>query len=186
MGCGGGAGVGVSVGLGWAVSPHQQPLQTSRDLGRAEPGAWVALKPRLLNRGLPSALAPAARSESESWRATGLLPVPCRTACLEPQQRKAGSANALHGDVDHEIGSYTGRSAWLGVCVRVSLCAHAHACRQVETLALLGPSCRLSGMQSSRSSESALWEFSRIPDSSPANGDQGRPLSCACCLHPHR
>lgn len=77
------------------------------------------------------------------------------------------------GEVDHETGSYTGRSALLGVCVYVSVCAHAHACRQVETLALLGPSCRLSGMQSSRSSESALWEFSRIPDSSPANGDQG-------------
>ena len=77
------------------------------------------------------------------------------------------------GDVDHEVGSYTGRSALLGVCVYVYVCAQAHACRQVETLALLGPSCRLNGMQSSRSSESALWEFSRIPDSSPDKGDQG-------------
>ena len=88
------------------------------------------------------------------------------------------------GDVDHEVGSYTGRSALLGVCVYVYVCAQAHACRQVETLALLGPSCRLNGMQSSRSSESALWEFSRIPDSSPDKGDQGGHCPVPAALLP--
>ena len=87
------------------------------------------------------------------------------------------------GGVDHAVGSYTVRSALLGVCVYVSVCTHAHACRQVETLALPGPSCRLSGMQSSISSESALWEFSRIPDSS-LDGEGGGhcPASAAFTL----
>lgn len=77
------------------------------------------------------------------------------------------------GGVDLAVGSYTVRSALLRVCICVSVCTHAHACRQVETLALPGPFCRLSGTQSSRSSESALWKFSRIPDSSLDSGGRG-------------